>query len=96
MTHSLRRAILCIALTCVVGSGFSQGTAMFRSVGLELNVDPKAVNSDAVAMVDVNNDGWLDLFPQPHQLNNGVVDGFRNPHAFRFVKNRVGMPVRRF
>jgi len=94
MTHSLRRAILCIALTCVVGSGFSQGTAMFRSVGLELNVDPKAVNSDAVAMVDVNNDGWLDLFPGSLiQLNNGVVDGSLQPFTL-LDSSKIGAECR--
>ncbi len=61
---------------------FSQGTQMFRSVGLDLNVDPKAVNSDAVGLIDVNNDGWLDIFPGNHiQLSNGVVNGSLQPYT---------------
>jgi len=53
---------------------FSQETEIFRSIGLELNVDPTPVIADAAGMVDVNNDGWLDLFPgEDILLNNGVV-----------------------
>jgi hypothetical protein len=67
---------------------------MFRSVGLELNVDPKAVNSDAVAMVDVNNDGWLDLFPGSLiQLNNGVVDGSLQPFTL-LDSSKIGAECR--
>jgi hypothetical protein len=59
---------------------FSQGTEIFRSVGLDLNVDPKAISSDACGMVDVNNDGWIDLFPGENLLlNNGVVNSILQP-----------------
>ena len=59
---------------------FSQQTEIFRSIGLELNVDPTPAIADAAAMVDVNNDGWLDLFPGEDMLiNNGVVDARLQP-----------------
>lgn len=80
---NFRIALFAGALLFVVSgfhTAFSQFAQMFRSVGLELNVDPQAVVSDAGGLVDVNNDGWLDIYPGHHiLLNNGVVDGALQP-----------------
>jgi hypothetical protein len=79
----VRFFLLLVLLLVVFASyhpAFSQWATMFRSVGLELNVDPQAIASDAVGLVDVNNDGWIDIFPGKHiQLNNGVVHASLQP-----------------
>lgn len=76
---NFRMSLFLVALM-ITGLGlqtaFTQESEIFRSIGLELNVDPVPIISDAGAMVDVNNDGWPDLFPgQDILLSNGVVDG---------------------
>lgn len=72
------RSLLLIMLMTVFfacPAAFSQEMEIFRSVGLELNVDPTPVLADATGMVDVNNDGWLDLYPgKGLLLSQGVID----------------------
>lgn len=73
-------AIVLLVVFLGYHTAFSQATPIFRSVGLDLNVDPLAVSTDGGGMVDINNDGWLDLFPGVNiLLNNGVTNGLLQP-----------------
>lgn len=73
--HSSLSFLLLLLAGMGLHAAFSQESQLFRSVGLELNVDPIPVMADAAAMVDVNNDGWLDLFPGKYLLqSNGVIN----------------------
>ncbi len=85
MSYVTHRIVICVALFVLLGSHalYSQESPIFRSVGLDLNVDPSAISTDAGGMVDINNDGWLDLFPGANiLLNNGVIDGLLQPFTF--------------
>lgn len=67
-------ALLC--LVALVDFSVAQDMEWFREIGLDLNVDPQAVVSDAGGLVDVNLDGWIDVFPGSGIcLNNGLLDG---------------------
>jgi len=53
---------------------------IFQEIGWNLNVDPYANWTDAGGMVDVNNDGWIDLFPGWFMvLNNSVENDILQP-----------------
>ena len=47
---------------------------IFQEIGWNLNVDPYANWTDAGGMVDVNNDGWIDLFPGWFMVLNNSVE----------------------
>ncbi len=78
-----RLFVLLIVVVFSFQTTYSQQTEIFRSVGLDLNVDPMAISTDAGGMVDVNHDGWIDLFPGYQILrSNGVVQGVMQPFDF--------------
>jgi hypothetical protein len=55
--------ILVLAIGMFADVTFAQGTDIFREIAFDLGVDPLGTNNDAGGMVDVNNDGWLDIYP---------------------------------
>jgi len=75
----------CLALWCLVALvdvTVAQDMEWFREIGLDLNVDPQAVVSDAGGLVDVNLDGWIDVFTGAGIcLNNGLLDGILQPFS---------------
>ncbi|NLP11105.1 hypothetical protein GX408_11985, partial [bacterium] len=80
LVYAVRGCLVLLTLVVLVDCSDAQDTEWFREIGLDLNVDPKAVVSDAGGLVDVNLDGWIDVFPGSGIcLNQGLLDGTLQP-----------------
>jgi len=79
----VRRCLILLGLVLISNVVWAQDTEVFRSVGLDLNVDPAAIETDAGGMIDINGDGWIDIYPgYQFCINNGVIDGRLQPFTF--------------
>ena len=76
--------IIVLVLAPVLSTAcFAQDDLIFREIGYDLNVDPTAFIIDAGGLVDVNADGWIDIFiGQEVCLNNGTVNGVLQPFTY--------------
>jgi len=82
-TSQISVLLIGIMLIMLSTSGISQDDPIFREIGYGLNIDPTAFIIDAGGLVDVNGDGWIDVFPGKEIcLNNGVVDGELQPFTY--------------
>jgi enediyne biosynthesis protein E4 len=72
--------IILFIVVFVYSYSIAQETEIFREIGWDHNVDPQLVTTDAGGLIDINNDGWIDIYPG-HQfcLNNGMIDGIFQP-----------------
>ncbi len=76
----VRWCVFILGLALASQAVWAQAPEVFRSVGLDLNVDPEGVISDAGGLIDIDQDGWIDIFPGSNFcLNNGVADGSLKP-----------------
>lgn len=76
----LRYCFVLLGLAAVSNIAVAQDSEMFREIGWDHNVDPQQVVTDAGGLVDINNDGWIDIYPgSQFCLNNGAIDGVFQP-----------------
>ena len=78
--HFFRFIIVLLTIVSIYSFSIAQETEIFREIGWDVNVDPDLYVSDAAGLIDINNDGWIDIFPAYNFcLNNGVIDGIFLP-----------------
>ena len=80
LLHISRFFTVLLITTIAYSTALSQEPEIFREIGWDVNVDPNLYVSDAGGLIDINNDGWIDIFPAYNFcINNGVIDGIFQP-----------------